>query len=369
MSNNLEVVMLKKENIKKQFTSLTEPSLVRFSNAFVNNFLIDKATNEHINIPIDALRILFKISADIRNNQFQSNNTNKHQFDLFEQEFKTEDNSFALFKFKRSDISPNRNTERIKKALAFLTDYKKDWHISYRKDGEAISSYGGLITDPVFSKGSLAFYVPSYWLEQLSHLPQYNNFLYQLAFSVSNYKHLLFAIWLMTIPEKGTTVNFNTFNKRYKLNYATARSLGKDFLKPIRNSLDGKNSVSFNFSVKGELISIVPYKCVNITEGNLDEKTKTIVSISQKTHYWKNRHQLSNEDKKTLALVLKNDPSAKGLLLKGYDLFVKDSRKQKIKSSEIKGIDFMKKFQEFIRIAYLNTSMGEKIPNGYPKIM
>ena len=83
---------------------------VRFGNEFVDEFLLGK---DAVNLSINALKIIFNISSQLRNEQFQQKNQPR-QLSLFEEEFASEDNLFAKINLKNSLITSN--TEELKKA-------------------------------------------------------------------------------------------------------------------------------------------------------------------------------------------------------------------------------------------------------------
>lgn len=350
--------------VKKEFNSLPKGEIVRFSNEFTNEFFLDK-NNEMLDVPIDAIRIVFKIASDLRNSQFQNDNTT--QLSLFDNEFLNEHNTFATFTINLNDISLNKNTARVKKALEFLVDFKKAWYKTKNSEGKEVKSYGGLITSPSYTKGSTSFLVSSYWLSKLSYINQYNKSLFRLAFNVSNNKHILFFFWLVTLKDTGTQVNYRSINKRYKLNYPNAKELCKFFLKSVQKSLNRESLLSFNFSYKGDLISIQPYKLSNMAID--DPKVKKTLVVSQKTHYWKRQHKLKDSQVKTLATVLKNDKSSIHLFETAYKAFVKEARKEGKKTTSYISDEFMKKFQTIIIDCYKTTKAYERVPNGFPKII
>lgn len=352
------------KKVKRDFVSLPKAEIIRFSNEFTNEFLVDEK-KQMLNIPIDAIRILFKIVSDLRNAQFQDRQ--EAQLSLFESEFLNEHNTFARFKINLNEVALNGNTERVREALEFLTNYKKDWYESVNKDGKRVKSYGGLITAPSYSKGETVFLISSYWLKKLSYLPQYNSTLYRLAFNVSNNKHILFYFWLITIPDQGTSINYKSINNRYVLNYPNAKELCKNFLKQVKKTLDIHSLKSFNYSYIGEQISIVPYVLSNLAVE--EEKTKKYIVISQRTHYWKIRHKLSETQVKAISTVLKNHKPSISLLNKAYKLFVSDARKEGKKMPDYTGAEFMTAFQERIKLCYMESNAYKYAPGGHPKIL
>ncbi|MBB3125273.1 hypothetical protein FHS04_002817 [Mesoflavibacter sabulilitoris] len=350
--------------VKKEFPNLPPTDTIRFSQEFVHTFFFDDE-KKMIDVPMDAIRIIFKIASDLRNSQYQDKNT--YQLNLFDKEFLNENNTFATFNFSLSEVSLNRNTSRVKDALQFLVEYKKGWYKSKNQDGKTVSSYGGLISSPSYTKGRTTFLVSSYWLKKLAYLPKYNNTFFKLVFNVSNNKHILFHFWLITIPDYGTQVNFETFNTRYNLNYKDAKSLTKGFLKPIKKTLDQYSFKSFNYSYKKDSINIVPYVVTSLD--NVKPETKKTLNISQKLHYWKLRHKLSDKHITTLKTLFNNDGSAIYLLNDAYKLFTAACRKVGKKTTSFTSDQFMKEFQTHIIEHYKTTKAFQLMKNGYPKIV
>lgn len=350
--------------VKKDFPSLPDAEIVRFSNEFTTEFLLDKK-KQMIDVPIDALRIVFKIASDLRNSQFQKGQP--VQLELFDKDFLNEHNTFAQFRINLNEISLNKNTARVKKAIEFLENFKKGWYKTTNKEGKEVNSYGGLITNPSYMKSSMSFLISSYWLSKLSFLPQYNNALYEMAFNISNNKHIVFYFWLVTFPDNGSRLNYETINEKFNLNYPSSKELCKNFLKKVKISLDKHATTSFNYSYKGDTINIAPYVVKNTS---LKEKASIdLIVTSQKTHYWRLRHKLSDGEKTRITECLKKDPSSLNLFMDAYKNFVKSVRKEKKKATDYIGNDFMKLFQDHIEICYLKTKTGKIYKNGYPKII
>lgn len=349
--------------VKKGFNPLPNAEIIRFSNEFTKEFFVS-STGEMENVPMDAIRIIFKIASDLRNSQFQ--NKNETQLELFDTVFLNEHNTFATFVINLNDISLNKNTNRVKKALEFLVDFKRDWYTVTNKEGKKVKSYGGLISTPSYMKGMTSFMVPVYWLNKLSYINQYNQTFFNLAFNVSNNKHIFFFFWIVTLPDEGTTVNFQTINNKFKLNYSSAKELCKGFLKNVKRSLDKEANISFNYSYKQDRIHIINY-IVNVEKIKAPVLKKS-VSISQRTHYWKRRHQLSEVHITTLKFVLKNDNASMNLLNNAYEILKKQCKTSGRKTTEVIGEEFMNLFQMTIIEAYKDTKMYQITKNGYPKI-
>lgn len=355
--------MEKQHNIKKIFTPLPPAEIIRFTNDFINSFLIDN--DKMLDVPMDAIRIIFKIASDLRNSNFSKGN--KLQLDLFDENFLSENNTFARFTINLNEISLNKNTNRVKSALKYLVNHKADWYDSINEQGKKISSYGGIVTAPSYTKGATTFLVSAYWLKKLSYMPTYNNTVYKLAFNVSNNKHLMFYFWLLTIPDFGTNVNLDTLNKKFNLNYSETKDFCNSFLKKVRSNLNLYSNVSFNYSYKGNLISISKY--VVLPENIKEEENRKTINAAQKTHYWRVRHKLSKEQKDRIGLVIKNEKSSLLLLDTSYKNFVVRVKKENKKTTDFIGDEFLREFQASIIETYQETKAGQLLKNGYPHIL
>jgi hypothetical protein len=349
--------------IKKEYSSLPKAEIIRFTNEFVQAFLVEK--EKMIDVPIDAFRIVFKIASDLRNSNFSEKNI--YQYNLFHDNFLSEHNTMATFTINFNDIAINKNTRRVKNALEFLVKHKQGWYKTKNKNGEEIQSYGGIISNPTFTKGKATFLISSYWLNLLTYMPKYNQTFYNLVFNVSNNKHMLFYLWLTTLPDYGTQTKLSTLNVKFNLNYSTARQFCKSFLKSVKTNLDKHSLLSFNYSYSSDTINISPYYVE--PKEVITQETQNEIVISQKTHYWKIRHDLSLEYKKNIALVLKNDKPSIPLILAAYKSFVSQCKKDKIKASEIKGKEFMKIFQDHIISEYRKSKAYQYSKNGHPVIL
>ena len=347
---------------KKEFPSLPKTEIIRFTKEFVDAFLVQG--DKMVNVPIDAIRIVFKIASDLRNSNFSDNNV--VQLNLFNNTFLNDHNSFGSFVINLNDIALNKNTARVKEALEFLVHHKQDWYETVNKDGKKVKSYGGVITAPSYMKGKTSFLISSYWLNKLAYMPKYNNTIYNLAFNVSNNKHMMFYFWLITLHDYGTLVNLDTLNKKFGLNYTEASDFCGSFLKSVKRSLDTYSSTSFNYSYKGKKISIKPF--IIVQKDIQTTKFKKILSVSQLTHYWRKRHMLTDHQKNNLRIVLKNDESVVILLNAAYKRFIKSCKLKKEKATDHQGDKFIKLFHENIIEEYKTTKAYSYAAKGYPII-
>ena len=69
---------------RKSYKNLTQTEIIRQGNSFVDDFLFED--NKAVDIPINALRAIFNIAADLRNEQLRPQDI-PMQLSLFEKEF------------------------------------------------------------------------------------------------------------------------------------------------------------------------------------------------------------------------------------------------------------------------------------------
>ena len=69
---------------RKSYKNLTQTEIIRQGNSFVDDFLFED--NKAVDIPINALRAIFNIAADLRNEQLRPQDR-PMQMSLFEEEF------------------------------------------------------------------------------------------------------------------------------------------------------------------------------------------------------------------------------------------------------------------------------------------
>lgn len=73
-----------KRIVRKSYKNLTQTEIIRLGNSFVDDFLFED--NKAVDIPINALRAIFNIAADLRNEQLRPQDRSM-QLSLFEKEF------------------------------------------------------------------------------------------------------------------------------------------------------------------------------------------------------------------------------------------------------------------------------------------
>lgn len=355
--------------VRKTFEEKSERILekIRLGNSFVDDFIFEE--QEAADIPINALRVIFNIISIISSEQFRPEDRPK-QLSLFDEEFETENNIFASIKIRNSKISPSGSTKQVIDAYEFLAKYKMSWYKSVNSKGKEIKTFGGLISNPSYDqRGYTTFLISSYWLRKLIVIPEYNYVLFNLVYNIRNNKHIFFAIWLSKIPVSGTAVKLSTFNRRFGLNYKTPNDFCFKFLKPARISLNQFNTLSFHYKYRADLIYIIPYQTNSIPEQSLVTSNSEKSKVTRRLNYFRKRYCLEEEDIVQFTYQYRNIPQTREMIERCFNAFLKDCRLNRLKSTDVNGIDFLKKIQEYIILHYRNTKMGELLPNGYPLII
>lgn len=338
---------------------------------FIDEFYLNNETILDANIY--AHRIIANIFVTLKNKQFYTKSEDyPKQLQLFDTEFMTIDNSTLLFTMNSYEICKGGNYKALDKALLFLENFKKDWYTSTNSKGQSIKTYGGLIAGIAVNvdTGNFQFHITSHWLKKILELTNYNQTFYTLIQNVSSSKQIVFWHWLSALPENGTTVHLSTLNKRFGLNYKTARDLGKGFLKQVRASFDKYSHESFNYSISKDKITIVKYLCN--PENLLSEQEKKTsnkldyarLKKTYKLSYLVKRHSLNDSQKIQIKMVLELDIK---LMIDSYQLFKERCISTKNPMKNFVGKDFMDELQECVRLVYLKTMMGQNYPTAYPR--
>ena len=355
--------------IRKEFESTSGrlPDKIRLGNHFVDDFIFENS--EAADIPINALRVIFNIVFIIGNEQFRPTDR-PHQLTLFDDEFETENNTFASIKIKNSKISPSGSTKQVVAAYEFLAKFKMNWYKLPNSKGKEIKTFGGLISIPSYeSRGYTTFLISSYWLKKLMVIPEYNYILFNLVYNIRNNKHIIFAIWLSKIPATGTALKLQTFNKKFGLNYKSANDFCFKFLKPARVNLDRYNNLSFNFKCSRDLISIYPYDTSKIETVKNSSEQNNQVQITRRLNYFKNRYGLQEDQIVQFEYQYRNISQTRELIEKSFREFIRVNRMKGRPSTNFKGKAFLNEIQILIKDFYWNTKIGQLLPNGYPVII
>lgn len=358
--NNLKI-------IRKEFQNEKIPESIRLGNQFVDDFIFDEH-NKAADIPINALRVIFNITSIISNEQFRPEDRPK-QLSLFEEQFETENNIFAMMKIRNSKISPSGSSQQVISAYEFLAKFKMGWYRSVNAEGREIKTFGGLISTPSYDqRGFTSFLISSYWLKKLIVIPEYNYVLYHLVYNIKNNKHIIFAIWLSKLPPTGTVLKLSTLNGKFGLNYRSANDFCFKFLKPVKLSLDKYSTMSFNYKYKMDSISIFPYSTAAMQATDLTS-TQEHLYITYRINYFKKRYKLKEQEIHHFAYQYRNIPQTRDLIEKSYRHFISKNRMWKRRSSDVKGRDFLKEMQQIVIEIYRTSRMGALLPEGYPVII
>ena len=332
--------------------------IVRFGNEFVDEFLSGKKATE---LTINALKIVFNIISQMRNEQFQEKN--KQQLSLFEEEFASEDNLFARMKIKNSLITTN--TDELKRAYKLLAQYKYDYYKFTISDGSEVEALGGLIDRVLHNrtKGYTTFEISSYWMKRILQIDNYNKTLYNLVYNVRSNKHILFYFWLNKLPMEGTQIRLNTLNEYFNLSYTNAKDLCSKFLKSIRDNLNKYSHKSFNYNYLGDVITIKPYLTQYVVEeATQKEKTKEDIKKEYKLRYFKDRHQLTDAELAPLSFIYQNSPRDIKTISLAYEQFILYCRENKESATSYTGERFLEILQEKIEMEYSKTREAKHIP-------
>lgn len=353
---------------KRHYQGKKYSDIVNFPIVLRHELFSLKDNKEVLKAPVSSFRIMMKILNDVSNDQYRKHNIKQRkQLSLFEEDFQTEHNSYARFTFKISSVAANKDYSNIRKGLAWLENWKKGWYKSVNSKGKIINSYGGVISNANISEGNISFLISSYWLEKILDIENYNRAFTQIVWKLTKSKHILFYLWLLELPDNGTKVNFKKFQEIYDYQYQDANTYAKNVLKSLKIKLDRFSNRSFNYSVKGELISIMPYYTKE-TEIDIQENTSKNQIVNQKLNYWKQRHGLSKENIDILKSLINLDYGNFKLFKNAYEEIKLAYRAEKKPLTSLQGKDFIVFFQNEIISTYQNSAWGEISKNGYPRI-
>lgn len=353
---------------KRHYQGGTKSDIINFPISLRRGLLSSKTDKEVLHAPVTALRIIFKVVHDISYDQFRPGNKNQiKQLNLFEDDFKTEHNTYAKFTFKISDIVDKDDYTNVKRGLEFLENFQKGWYKSVNSKGKVIKSYGGFITNANVSEGKISFLISSYWLEKVMLIEKYNAAYTQIAWKFSQSKQILFYLWLLELPETGTKVSFHKLQDAYEYNYKDPHTFAKNVLKSLRKKLDRYANRSFNYSVNGEMINIMPYYTKD-SDIKLEKETSFNQEVTQKLSYWKKRHSLNKDQVAILKSIINIEPGSFNLFKASYSRIIQIYREQKRKVTELEGDAFIEIFQEEIIFTYKNSAWGKLQPEAYPII-
>lgn len=353
---------------KRNYREKKQSDIINFPIDLRRSILSLALNRDLLGMPVSSIRIIFKILNDVSHDQFRSGNKKQiSQLSLFEDDFKTEHNTYARFTFKVSSIASNNDYTNIKRGLEFLEGWQKGWYKSVNEKGKTIKSYGGFISNANITEGKITFLMSSYWFEKVVLIDKYNVSFTAIAWKFSKVKQILFYLWLLELPDNGTKVNFQTFQETYDYNYRNANTYAKNVLKTIKRKLDKFGNRSFNYSVDGSNINIVPYYTKDV-ELPIKKITSSKQKITQKLSYWKKRHNLSKNNIEVFKQHIKLDYGNFKLFNAAYNNLIVKYREMKKPITNLQGKGFLSAFQKEIKATYQNSAMAKISKNGYPTI-
>ncbi len=341
--------------------------IVNVSNRFLEFFKTGKRFNTGLSI--HAGRIIVKIINDLKDDAFKYSNDLQNYRTLFDQDLDSDYNSFAGFKFKTSEISKSNNTEHVKSALDYLSNYGYDWHESVNAEGEKVRTKVGFINLATYSNGYIGFQVPKYWIKRLiDNTSFYNKMMYDLAFNLSNSKHFLFHIWLMTLKQEGTKVKLDTLNEYFfdGKGYKRYADMNREFLKKVKINLDKYSNTSFNYSYSNNLIHIVPYNVVPSLLADIKETTSFSIKVTQKVNYFKQRNGLEDKDLKYLRKILRDEKTF-DLFMASFNEYKRQCKLRKLPVTHYQGRKFLESLQRYAEVIYQLSDTGKKYPDDFPR--
>lgn len=371
----------KPKNVVKTFEAgKDKPEYINLSNLLYNE--IFKDTLDLINVPIEAIRVIFILIHQSKSVSFNQPRA-PYTPSLFEQEFLTNDNTFASFDIPTNLISPSRDTKRIEKALLLLMQNTIRTVISKNSKNEEVKSLISFIEKPKFTRGRVYLEVSSYWLEKMSNIEHYNPIFFDLAYTIPSTPNVIFALWLRSIPmyhdavfkketyKSWTQINIDTLRKKFGIPEDKDRDyISEKFLKPIQAKLFEFNDRSFAFQYdKGTYyITALDVKVNKVIE-KLKPENAYKSKVKYAVNYLQRRHKVDKNSLEHIETIYLNSALDKDLMETAYDNLKKVIKKEELKMTDIIGLKFLARWQEEIQKSYEKTANFNKFPKGYPKVI
>lgn len=341
----------KNKHIAKEFSNSPKREQIFLTNDFNETFFKVSDSPELMYSAAIVFRLIFKIINDTRNQETTFNSkdakANPIQYSLFENMYKTNDNTYASFSYKITELDKNRNYGALQNALSFLESYKKGWHTYQNRQGREFKFLGGFLTDISYTKGKVSFLINSYWIEKILLSDEYNDVLISAIEYLKEPKYILFYLWLLRLPENGTNPHFQTIVKAYDLKYDNYPDLYKNFLYPLRIKLNACSNYTFNATKepKGTRIGI---KRISIAPKNgISIETYTKLKVREKLAYYKGRHNLNDTQVDSIKKIL-STAEGYSFFNEAYSHFVKNCRNKKISTASFLEKDFINELQSAI---------------------
>ena len=359
------------ENIR---TPATTPQTINISNVFKQDYYDFLNHRDELFAQSSLFnKIILKIIGDFQNYQFQLKDEylgpkNQKQYELFEQEFLSADDTYSSRIYSFSDFSSQRKNDFIK-VLEFMKTYKNGIYTVKNLAGKSYTTSGGLILNYKIldNTGKFQILISNYWLEKIVKVNTYNTFSYEFLALLKGNK-LAFAFWIEALKPTGTKIHFETLNVSLALNYNSSKELAKSFLKPMKTFMDENSLTSYNYSVNGDHINFVNYKTNHI--GNLNTANKAFVSVRTKLAYYKRRHAINDEQFKSIKEIITPIKLIGGnvsyvtydYFMDCYKLFIRNEKSKVGKVTEIKEDEFCNKMNDILKANWTGNE------NSYPLI-
>jgi hypothetical protein len=342
-------------------TPFSTPEIIKISNDFRKEYL-DYLNHRDELFAQSSLfnKIILKVIADFSTYHYQHGSTylgidNQKQYELFEQEFLSEDDTYCKRVYSFSDFSSQRKKDFIT-VLEFMKQYKNAPYKVTTLNKKTYTTSGGLILNyKVLDKeGKFEILISNYWLEKIVHVTSYNSFLYEFITLLKGNK-FSFALWIESINPKGTTPHYTTMNTSLGLNYSSAKDLAKEFLKPMKAMMDELSLTSFNYSVKGDYIFFINYK--TNYKGKLIKTNRAAVSVKNKLAYYKRRHSIDETQFKSIKAIITpiklpdNNLSYVNYdyFMECYQLFILAAKTRSKKATDIQDLEFCEMMNEILK--------------------
>ncbi len=240
-------------------------------------------------------RIIYSILNLMRDYQYSDGHTleGQHQLDLFKM-YWNDDNSTVTFNFHFSDFVPRNLTYKRKQIEQALKDLVTIGLAEQEEiiNGKAVKRFTGIIFNPIWeAKGhSCSFQMTSSWFKVFSIAIPYENWLFEEALLLTS-RARKFSLLLNQYEFIG---GFWKYRKDlcvfFGIEITRVSNIEKDFLFPLREELDSKGELSFNYGYNksndkfefkiyrlknAEADKIIPANIHKITSPNLNIKLQS----------------------------------------------------------------------------------------------
>lgn len=398
------------EHIKDKKNKLNEK--IRISKDFYDEFIVEDIKKEILfnnefghkinrtqkkhkvlqrDLSINAFKIIFNTIQFIRDKQFQKTKEDVYpkQLKMFEEEYISEDNTYARITLSNNLISSN--PERIIKAYEELSLFKYGIYTSKNSLGKEIKVIGGFVTNVAYNRGKTTFLLSSYWLKKLIDISVYSDTYYNMVYNTKSQENISFWFWLsfnVGVDFK-TILTLEEANNIFDTNYNTTESFCEKYLAPKRKFLNKYSKESFNFgrNEESKTIWFLKYPVKTLAqEAVLEDKTLKRQEYYQFIEYLSKRHKFTEDMKRNLSehnskegldfIFRITNENPEGVKIEGimkkdvfpiiksaYELLKDDMRKNfptrssqvinnRRKLTDIQGVEFANIFNTYLKEAY-----------------